>query len=161
MDLLSKIRTKNGPWRNRFVIRFMTEIVRKYSGGQSLTEPSPAIITTDRLDFRSRSFINVYLHETSVWFESVVWLDTLAMNSRDMANVYAYKQHRTWYWKYQSQNTPRQRHKAKEKYRGVFEIQKSGDKTSSGEIGLYIRTHASPKVGQDQVSGGVSVLCKS
>ena len=50
-------------------------------------------------------------------------------------------------------------HKAKEKYRGVFEIQKSGDKTSSGEIGLDIRTHASPKVGHDQVSGGVSVLC--
>ena len=49
--------------------------------------------------------------------------------------------------------------KAKEKYRGVFEIQKSGDKTNSGEIGLDIRTHASPKVGQDQVSGGVSVLC--
>ena len=49
--------------------------------------------------------------------------------------------------------------KQKEKYRGVFEIQKSGDKTSSGEIGLDIRTHASPKVGQDQVSGGVSVLC--
>ena len=48
---------------------------------------------------------------------------------------------------------------AKDKYRGVFEIQKSGDKTSSGEIGLDIRTHASPKVGQDQVSGGVSVLC--
>ena len=48
---------------------------------------------------------------------------------------------------------------AKEKYRGVFETQKSGDKTSSGEIGLDIRTHASPKVGQDQVSGGVSVLC--
>ena len=42
--------------------------------------------------------------------------------------------------------------KAKEKYRGVFEIQKSGDKTSSGEIGLDIRTHASPKVGQDQVN---------
>ena len=41
---------------------------------------------------------------------------------------------------------------AKEKYRGVFEIQKSGDKTSSGEIGLDIRTHASPKVGKDQVS---------
>ena len=51
------------------------------------------------------------------------------------------------------------RTQAKEKYRGVFEIQKSGDKTSSGEIGLDIRTHASPKVGQDQVSGGVSVLC--
>ena len=48
---------------------------------------------------------------------------------------------------------------AKEKYLGVFEIQKSGDKTSSEEIGLDIRTHASPKVGQDQVSGGVSVLC--
>ena len=41
----------------------------------------------------------------------------------------------------------------------MFKIQKSGDKTSSGEIGLDIRTHASPKVGQDQVSGGVSVLC--
>ena len=41
----------------------------------------------------------------------------------------------------------------------MFEIHKSGDKTSSGEIGLDIRTHASPKVGQDQVSGGVSVLC--
>ena len=41
----------------------------------------------------------------------------------------------------------------------MFEIQKSGDRTSSGEIGLDIRTHASPKVGQDQVSGGVSVLC--
>ena len=49
--------------------------------------------------------------------------------------------------------------KAKEKYQGIFEIQKSGDKTSPGEIGLDIRTHASPKVGQDQVSGGVSVLC--
>ena len=42
-------------------------------------------------------------------------------------------------------------YEAKEKYRGMFEIQKSGDKTSSGEIGLDIRTHASPKVGQDQV----------
>ena len=48
---------------------------------------------------------------------------------------------------------------AKEKYRGMFEIQKSGDKKSSWEIGLDIRAHASPKVGQDQVSGGVSVLC--
>ena len=36
----------------------------------------------------------------------------------------------------------------------MFEIQKSGDKTSSEEIGLDIRTHASPEVGQDQVSGG-------
>ena len=49
--------------------------------------------------------------------------------------------------------------RAKEKYRGMFEIQKSGDKTSSGVIGLDITTHASPKVGQDQVSGGVSVHC--
>ena len=43
--------------------------------------------------------------------------------------------------------------KAKQKYRGMFGTQKSGNKTSSGEIGLDIRTHASPKVGQDQVSG--------
>ena len=41
----------------------------------------------------------------------------------------------------------------------MFETQKSENKTSSGEIGLDIRTNASPKVGQDQVSGGVSVLC--
>ena len=47
----------------------------------------------------------------------------------------------------------------KEKYRGMFEFQKSGDKTRSGEIGLDIRTHESPKVGQDQVSGGISVPC--
>ena len=32
-------------------------------------------------------------------------------------------------------------------------------KTSSGEIGLNIRTHASPKLGQDPVSRGASVLC--
>ena len=49
--------------------------------------------------------------------------------------------------------------KEKEKYRGMFETQKSGNKTSSGEIGVDIRKHASPKVGKDQVSGGVSVLC--
>ena len=48
---------------------------------------------------------------------------------------------------------------AKQKYRGMFETQKSGNKTSSGDIGLDIRTHASPKVGQDQVSGGLSILC--
>ena len=48
---------------------------------------------------------------------------------------------------------------AKQKYRGIFETQKSGNKTSSGEIGLDIRTHASPKVGQDQIPGGVSLLC--
>ena len=50
-------------------------------------------------------------------------------------------------------------YQTKQTYRGMFEIQKSGKKTSSGEIGLDIRTHASPKVGQEQVSGGVSVLC--
>ena len=33
----------------------------------------------------------------------------------------------------------------------MFETPKSGNKTISGEIGLDIRTHASPKVGQDQV----------
>ena len=49
--------------------------------------------------------------------------------------------------------------KAKQKYWGMFETQKSGNKTSSGEIGLNIRTLASPKVGQDQVCAGVSVLC--
>ena len=50
--------------------------------------------------------------------------------------------------------------KQKQKYRGMFETQKSGNKTSSGYIGLNIRTLASPKVGQDQVSGGVSVPCR-
>ena len=40
----------------------------------------------------------------------------------------------------------------------MFETQKSGNKTSPGEIGLNIRTLASLKVGQGQVSGGVSVL---
>ena len=42
----------------------------------------------------------------------------------------------------------------------MFETQKSRNKTSSGDIGLNIRTLASPKVGQDQVSGGVSVPCQ-
>ena len=45
---------------------------------------------------------------------------------------------------------------AKQKFRGNS---KSGNKTSSEEIGLNIRTLASPKVGQDQVSGEVNVLC--
>ena len=36
----------------------------------------------------------------------------------------------------------------------MFETQKYGKKTSSIEIGLNIRTYASPNVGQDQVSGG-------
>ena len=46
--------------------------------------------------------------------------------------------------------------KQKQKYRGMFETQKSRNKTSSRDIGLNIRTLASPKVGQDQVSGGVT-----
>ena len=50
--------------------------------------------------------------------------------------------------------------KQKQKYRGMFETQKSGNKTSSGDIGLNIRTLASPQVGQGQVSGGVSVPCR-
>ena len=62
--------------------------------------------------------------------------------------------------KFEIQRKDFEKLRAKEKYRGVFEIQKSGDKTSSGEIGLDIRTHASPKVGQDQVFGGVSVPCR-
>ena len=41
----------------------------------------------------------------------------------------------------------------------MFETQKSRNKTSLGEIGLDIRTHASAKMGQDQVYGGVSVIC--
>ena len=38
----------------------------------------------------------------------------------------------------------------------MFETQKNGNKTRSEEIGLNIRTLASPKVGHDQVSGGVA-----
>ena len=52
------------------------------------------------------------------------------------------------------------RPKQKQKYRGMFETQKSRNKTSLGDIGLNIRTIASPKVGQDQVSGGVNVPCQ-
>ena len=41
--------------------------------------------------------------------------------------------------------------KQKQKYRGMFETQKSGNKTSSGDIGLNTKTLASPKVGQPGV----------
>ena len=41
----------------------------------------------------------------------------------------------------------------------MFVTQKSGNKISSGEFALNVRTLASPKVGKDQVFGGVSVLC--
>ena len=48
----------------------------------------------------------------------------------------------------------------------MFETQMSRNKTSKIEVPRDvqeisdIRTHASPKVGQDQVSGGVSVPCQ-
>ena len=38
------------------------------------------------------------------------------------------------------------------------EIKQNGNKTRSGEIRVNIRTPAKPNVGQDKVSGGVSVL---
>ena len=41
----------------------------------------------------------------------------------------------------------------------MLKTQKFGNKKSSGEIGLNIRTHASQIVGQDQMSGGESILC--
>ena len=41
----------------------------------------------------------------------------------------------------------------------MFETTKAGNKTISGEVGINIRAHATPKVGHDQVSIGVSVLC--
>ena len=37
---------------------------------------------------------------------------------------------------------------------------KLGNKIKLGEIGLNIRTHASPRIGQDHVLGGVSVPCQ-
>ena len=49
--------------------------------------------------------------------------------------------------------------KEKRSTEGCSKLKSPQNKTSSGEIGLDIRKHASPKVGQDQVSGGVSVLC--
>ena len=51
------------------------------------------------------------------------------------------------------------RNKAKQKYRGMLEPQKSGNKTSSGEIGLNIRTHESPKVWQDKVTWSCPMRC--
>ena len=52
-----------------------------------------------------------------------------------------------------SKNVSAINHWRKQKYRGVFKSLKSGNKTSVGEIILNIRTIASPKVGQDQMSG--------
>ena len=40
----------------------------------------------------------------------------------------------------------------------MFETQKSVNRTSNDRIGINIRTHAGPKVGQDQVPGDVSIL---
>ena len=42
---------------------------------------------------------------------------------------------------------------------GCSKLKRSVDMTSSGKNGLNIRTNTSPKMGQDQASGGVSVLC--
>ena len=42
---------------------------------------------------------------------------------------------------------------------GCSKLKRSVDITSSGKNGLNIRTNANQKMGQDQVSGGVSVLC--
>ena len=42
----------------------------------------------------------------------------------------------------------------------MFETPKSGNKTSSGKLGLNIRTLASPEVGLNQVSGEVNVPFK-
>ena len=42
---------------------------------------------------------------------------------------------------------------------GCLKLKMSVDMTNSGKNGLNIRTNASPKMGQDQVSGGVSALC--
>ena len=42
----------------------------------------------------------------------------------------------------------------------MFENLKAGDITNLGKIGLNIKTHASPKVGPDLGSGGVSDLCR-
>ena len=50
-------------------------------------------------------------------------------------------------------------YRAKQKYRGMFEPKKSRNKTNSGGFDLNIRTLASPKVGQEQMDGRVSVLC--
>ena len=88
----------------------------------------------------TKSVVTMQYHDVTVYITSAGCINTPPICRKSSTNVYLLAE-------------------AKEKYRGVFEIQKSGDKTSSGEIGLDIRTHASPEVGQDQVSGGVSVLC--
>ena len=87
-------------------------------------------------------------HSSWHFILSFVWLPPFLLVENDKSSAIE-----------QQQTSGDLKYKAQEKYRGIFELQKSGDKTSSGEIGLDIRTHASPKVGQDQVSGGVSVLC--
>ena len=43
--------------------------------------------------------------------------------------------------------------------RDVRKLKSPETRLVPGEIGLNIRTFASPKVGQDQVYGGVSVFC--
>ena len=106
---------------------------------------------------------------------SPAWLATPAMNARDTTKVYIWRLDTgcgpTLYRKCHSHNTPGKRYrklslkssnskcfKAKRSTKGCSKF-KSGNKTSSGDLGSDVRTHSSPKVGQDQVSGGVSVLC--
>ena len=48
------------------------------------------------------------------------------------------------------------RYTAKQKYRGMFENQNFENKTSSGEIGLNIRTHAIPVV-----NDGVNIIANN
>ena len=50
--------------------------------------------------------------------------------------------------------------KAQQKYRRMFETQRSGNQTGSREIGFDIRTFASPAAGQHKMSGDVRVPCR-
>ena len=81
------------------------------------------------------------------------------LNSISFSGVSSQEQHKKWCVRWPISAVQNHITKGKQKYQGMFKTQKSGNKTSSGEIGLNIRTHTSPKVGQDQVSGGVSVHC--
>ena len=148
----------------------MTKPPKKFKMHRDNTKTPPKTSIADR-ELRTVSWGNDS-HPTCV-FKPVNGIPTLPLTttvvwSRTRTGMYyftvswnlnMFSLPRKWYWKYIVSGITASRKKAKEKYRGVFEIQRSGDKTSSGEIGLDIRTRASPKVGQDQVSGGVSVLC--
>ena len=93
------------------------------------------------------------------WSSTISWRQSNGkIAERDRSHVIA----ATWSLFYKAETLSHSlllRYQAIKKYRGMFETQTSGNKTKLGEIGLNIRTHASSKVGQDQVSGGVSFLC--